>query len=315
MPGHVLISCMHVFDQMDEVGPRLERHDITWDLAEFEGQQLSEQELLSIIDRYDGVIAGDDEITAKVLEAGAPRLRVVAKWGIGIDGIDAYAAERLGVEVRNTPGVFGHEIADYALGYLILLHRHHHRLHAGTARGEWPKLRGHSIAGRTLGIVGLGSSGRGLAHRAHVMGMGVIGHDVVAPDPSFLEAADLEFVELSDVWSRSDVISLHAPLTSQTRHLVNSTSIDQMKDGVMFINTARGGLVDEQALIQGLQSGRVAAAALDVFEQEPLPSGHPFTTMENVVLGSHNASNTHEAVVRTTDAAVTNLLDALGTSS
>lgn len=316
MTKHILISCGHVYDQMHEVGPLLEQHGVTWDLAEYEGQQLSEAELLDIIEAYDGILAGDDEITAAVLEKGAAaRLAVVAKWGIGIDGIDTAAAERLGVTVVNTPGMFGDEIADYAFGYLISLHRHLHRLHAGVTQGGWPKLRGHSLRGRTLGIVGTGSSGGELARRAAVSGMDVIAYDVVPPDGRLVDETGLEAVDLESLWARADAISLHAPLTPATHHLIDRTSIDQMRDGVLLVNTARGGLVDEAALIEALRSGKVAGAALDVFEVEPLPGDSPLRHLDNVILGSHNASNTHEAVLRTTHQAVRNLLERLEVST
>lgn len=306
MGDRVLISCTHVFDQMDWVGPELESHGIHYDLADVQGQQLSEPELLSIVSRYDGILAGDDEITAKVLAAGE-RLRVVAKWGIGVDNIDLETAERLGIMVTNTPGVFGDEIADYALGYLMLLLRHQHVIDRETRQGKWPKLRGRSAAGLTLGIIGLGSSGRALARRAAVMGMRLVGYDIVAPDEDFLVRTSLRCTSVAELLEVSDVVSLHTPLTDENRHMIDDAALRRMRPESYLINTARGGLVDQAALVAALRDRRIAGAALDVFEEEPLDAADSLCSLTNVVLGSHNASNTSEAVVRTTEKAVANL--------
>lgn len=302
---------MHVFDQLEEVEQELHRFDVTYDLAEFLGQQLSESELLDIVDRYDGILAGDDELTGQVLRE-ADRLRVIAKWGIGIDAIDTEVASELGIQVLNTPGVFGHEIADYALAYLLMLFRQQHVIHQRVKAGDWPKLRGRSVSGHTLGIVGLGSSGRELARRAKVLGMNIVGYDVVRPPDGFLEETDCELVDLDDVFRRSDVVSLHAPLTDDNHHLVDGRRLALMSVDSHLINTARGPLVDQEALIEALQDDRLAGAALDVFEEEPLPQDSPLRGLDNVILGSHNASNTEQAVERTTRLAVDNLLRGLG---
>jgi D-3-phosphoglycerate dehydrogenase len=310
---HILISCMHVYDLMDRVGPTLTAKGVTWDLAEYEGQQLSESELLDIVERYDGIVAGDDEITAEVLEKGAAaRLKIVAKWGIGVDGIDLDAAARLGIEVRNTPGMFGDEIADYALGYLLMLHRHLHALHAGVDAGGWPKTRGTSVRGRTLGVVGLGSSGAEMVRRGAAIGMDVLGFDVVAPGTELVADTGLRAVDLDELFASADVVSLHVPLNTATHHLVDAARLASMKDGAMLINVARGPVVDEVALVAALDSGHLGAAALDVFEVEPLPADSPLRGRDNVILGSHNASNTHQAVVRTTDEAIANVLAGIG---
>jgi D-3-phosphoglycerate dehydrogenase len=314
---HILISCMHVFNDMDRVGPRLDALDVTWELADLEGkQQLSADDMLDIVDRFDGIVAGDDQITEAVLKKGAAnRLKIVAKWGIGIDGIDTAAAERLGVAVQNTPGMFGDEIADYALGYLLMLHRHLHRIDAGLQAGEWPKLRGTSPRGRTLGVVGLGSSGAQMVRRGHALGMQLIGYDVVPPAPELVADTGLRAVDLDELFSTADVVCLHVPLLPATHQLVDADRLASMKQGAMLINVARGPVVDEAALIAALDSGHLGAAALDVFEVEPLPADSPLRGRDNVILGSHNASNTYEAVVRTTDQAIDNVLAGMGLPS
>ena len=302
-----LVSCRLVWDAADEVEARLTGAGVMADIPRFEGQQLEEEDLLPIIGQYDGILAGDDHLTRRVLEA-APRLKVISKWGIGVDAIDLAAAEELGVQVFNTPGVFGEELADYAMGYIHMLARRQHEVNSKVKAGEWYKVRGVSLAGKTLGIVGLGSSGRALARRGLAASMAVLGYDIVEVQ----EVSGCEMVGLDDLLARSDIVSLQLPATPETDHLINAESIAKMKRGAWLINISRGSLVDEKALVVALDEGTIGAAALDVFESEPIAPDHDLFGFENVVVGSHNGSNTGEAVERATDLAVDNLLSGLG---
>lgn len=306
----VLISCRLVWDAENEVRAELASHGIGVDVPRFEGQQLEEEDLLPIIGRYDGILAGDDHLTRRVLEA-ADRLKVISKWGIGTDAIDRDAAAELRIKVFNTPGVFGDELADYAMGFIHMLARRQHEVNARVKAGEWHKFRGVSLTGKTLGIVGLGSSGRALAKRGTAASMRVLGYDVA----SIGDLADCEVVDLDELFGHSDIVCLQVPATRETSHMVNEESLAQMKEGVWLVNISRGSLVDEEALTRALREGRVGGAALDVFEREPVDSSNELLSMDNVVVGSHNGSNTHEAVERTTRAAVANLLVGLGVSS
>ncbi|MGH8914241.1 MAG: NAD(P)-dependent oxidoreductase, partial [Acidimicrobiia bacterium] len=210
----VLISCQHVWAAADEVISSLESAGLAVDMPRYGGQQLGEADLLPIVERYVGILAGDDVLSRRVLEAGS-RLRVISKWGIGVDAIDLDAAADLGIQVLNTPGVFGEELADYAMGYLHLLARRQHEVNQKVKEGSWHKVRGTSLAGKTLGIVGLGSSGRALAKRAAAASMRVVGFDVVtAPDD-----VSYQRIELDELLAISDVVSLHLPATPGTRHL------------------------------------------------------------------------------------------------
>lgn len=301
-----LISCRLVWDQEEEVFAYLKKNGIRVDMPRYSGQQLEEDDLLPILHRYHGILAGDDHLTRAVLES-APGLRVISKWGVGIDAIDLDAAKELGIEVCNTPGVFGDELADYAMGFIHMLARRQHEVNARVKEGEWHKVRGVSLAGKTLGIVGLGSSGRSLAKRGLASGMRVIGYDVVDTG----ELPGCEIVSLEDLFEGADIISLHVPATERTQYLVDSSALATVKPGVWLINTSRGSLVDEEALVEALERGVVGAAALDVFESEPVPPDNPLLTYENVVLGSHNGSNTAEAVERTTWLAIENLMKGL----
>jgi D-3-phosphoglycerate dehydrogenase len=304
-----LISCRLVWDYEDQVQTRLAEAGVATDIPRFEGQQLEEPDLLPVISGYDAILAGDDHLTRAVLMAAA-RLKVISKWGVGVDSIDQRAASELGIQVYNTPGVFQEELADYAMGFIHMLARRQHEVDARVKAGSWHKVRGVSLAGKTLGIIGLGSSGKALARRAKATSMRVLGCDIVD-----VEISECEAVDLATVLSQSDVVSIHAPATEETRHLINSSSISTMKDGVWIVNTSRGALIDESALADALISGKVGAAALDVFEEEPIRSDSPLLSFGNVIVGSHNGSNTHEAIARTTTIAVNNLLIGLGLDS
>lgn len=308
----VLVSCPRAWDGLDEFDDLFEQHGIVVDVPEMVRQQLTEPELLAIIDRYDGILAGDDHFTRNVIEAGS-RLKVISKWGVGIDAIDTTAAAKNGVTVTNTPGVFGDELADYALGFILMIARRQHVVDRNVRAGGWPSIRGHSLADRTLGIVGLGSSGTALAERGHAMKMKVVGVD------PFRESLDssvpVSLVDLGELLARSDIISLHLPGQPDGATIIDEAAIELARPGFWLVNTSRGSLVDEDALLAGLESGQVGAAALDVFRTEPIPADHPFLRHPSVILGAHNASNTHEAVGRTTRIAIENLVQVLASSS
>ena len=301
MTLRVLISCRHLQDTFERYESRFRARSIEVDLPRVR-QHLSEEELLPIIGRYHGLIAGDDELTAAVLER-AENLAVVSRWGVGVDNVDREYAARAGIAVTNTPGVFAEEVADVALGYLILLARGLHRIDRAVRRGEWLKVRGTSLAGKTLGVVGIGSIGRAVAARAEAIGMRVLGVDRERQDVSFRQVESLE-----ELLPEADFVSLHCDLNPSTRALIGASEVALMKPGAYVVNTSRGRVIDEAALVEGLRSGRLAGAALDVFESEPLDPSHPLASREQVILGSHNASNTLEAVLRTNELAIDNLM-------
>lgn len=310
----VLLTCPQMQANFAEHADRLAAAGLECDLPPVV-QALSESELLEIIDRYDGMVAGDDEITAAVLEKGAAnRLKVISKWGVGVDGIDLVAARRLGVTVTNCPGAFDAEVADVCVGYLVLLARGLHVVDAKIREGSWHKVLGTSLNGATIGIVGLGGIGRALAKRVLAMDMTVLGYDPFPASQQAAAALGVQLVELDELLRSVDYLSLNCPLTADNRHLLNRDSLATVKPGVRIVNTGRGPLIDEAALVEALHDGRVAGAALDVFEVEPLPTGSPLRTLSQVVLGSHNSSNTAEAGARTSRTAVDNLLRELGLS-
>lgn len=305
----VLITSPQLQRTIDDHRQKLAEHGIEAELPPVV-QQLSEERLMELLPGADGIVVGDEPMSRTVLE-NADRLRVISKWGVGIDNIDLDAAREMGIQVTNTPGMFGDEVADVVIGYLVLLARQLNRIDSGVRRGEWPKPEGVSLADRTLGVIGLGHIGLAVGRRAVAMDMRVLGTDVREESGSAAREAGVEVVELAQLFRDADVVSLNCPLTPENRHMMNASSLATMKRGAWLINTARGGLVDESALVAALEDGQIGAAALDVFETEPLPDGSPLRQFDRVILGAHNASNTAEAVTRTSVAAIDNLIRGL----
>ena len=275
---------------------------------DFQGrQQFTAAELLEYRSRLVGIIAGDDELSSEFFD-GAPKLETVIRWGIGMDSVDRDAARRHGVSVRNTPGVFGMEVADSAFGYILNLVRGYIDIDLAVRRGEWPKIEGVTLAGSQLGIVGFGSIGREIAKRGQAFGM-----SVVASDPLLQGAPEhVDMVGLDELLRTSRFIVLACPLTSDTFHVIDAARLASVRSDAYLINVARGPVILEEDLIEALEQGRLAGAALDVFETEPLPLESKLRDLPNVILGAHNASNTREGVARASTTAVDFLLEELG---
>ncbi len=310
MTKRVLVTCPQMQKSIDRYLHIFAEHGLEVEAPPLL-QQMSEDELCAIIDRFDGVIAGDDPFTAKVMDRGT-KLQIISKWGVGIDGIDLEAAMERGIKVTNTPGTFGNEVADVTIGYLILLARQLHRIDQLVRGGEWGKIQGTSLAGKILGVVGLGSIGRAVVKRAVAMEMNVIGFDVAGPQQTAARELGAQVVELAELIKAADFIALGCPLTKTNRHMLSDREFAMMKDGVSIINTARGPLIDESALVKALALGKVKAAALDVFEEEPLPTDSPLRQFEQCIFGAHNSSNTLEGTLRVNELALKNLLEGLG---
>lgn len=315
MKYRVLISCRQLQESIDLYRDIFRDRGIEIDLPEIE-QQLSRDQLLEIIHHYDGMIAGDDEITREVLEKGqSHRLKVVAKWGIGVDGIDLLAASELGIEVTNTPDMFADEVADVAMGYVVLLARRLHTIDARVRAGDWHKFRGMTLRDKVAGIIGVGSIGRAVGERARAFGMSLMGHDIAPVDSNYLATTGMVECGLEELLAESDFVILCCNLTAQNRHLINEQTLGLLQKTAYLVNVARGPLVDESALVAALRANLFAGAALDVFEREPLDKNHPLREFSQCVFGSHNSSNTTEGVLRVNDKAIENLLKGLGLSS
>ncbi len=275
-------------------------------------ERLGEEQLLSYAGQFDGTICGDDHYTARVLEACAPRLKVISKWGTGIDSINREAAEKLGIQVRNTPNAFTLPVADTVLGYMLTFARRFPWMDRAVKAGVWEKIPGRSLSECTLGVVGVGKIGKAVIRRARGFGMTLLGNDIIPIDPVFLAKNRVEMTSLEDLLARSDFISLNCDLNPTSLHLMNAAVLAHLKPSAILINTSRGPVVDEPALISALQAGQLAGAALDVFEVEPLPADSPLTRLDNVLLGSHNANSSPKAWERVHQNTIDNLLDGLG---
>jgi D-3-phosphoglycerate dehydrogenase len=255
----------------------------------------SPEQLLAIIGGYDGLIVrSGTQVTADLIQAGN-RLQVIGRAGIGVDNIDLAAATRKGIVVVNVPSGNTIAVAEHTIGLLLGLARHIPQGDASLRDGRWDKkyLTGVEVRGKTLGLVGFGRIGSAVAHRALCLEMQVIAHDpFVSPERADREGVRL--VSLDELLRESDFISLHTPLTAQTRGLIDAEALAKVKSTARIINCARGGIVDEKALLDALQAGQLAGAALDVFVHEPLPEG-PLTDSDRVILTPHLGAATKEA--------------------
>jgi D-3-phosphoglycerate dehydrogenase len=272
---------------------------------------LTEARMLELMGEVDGLLCGDDGITRAVLEKALPRLKVVSKYGIGLDKIDLQAATELKIPVCFTPGVNHHTVAEHTFMLLLALQKNLIPSVDATRNGQWTRTTGHELHGKTIGIIGLGRIGQEVATRARVFGLSVIGFgnywdDVFAKLHNLKRAATLD-----QLLGASDYITLHTKLTPETRGLIDFKTIERMKPGVVIINCARGELVQTRDLIDGLKSGRIAGYGADVLELEPPPPDYPLLRMPNCIITPHLGSRTHENVVRQATMSVENLMAVL----
>ncbi len=265
---------------------------------------LTADELAVLLDGCTGVILGVDEAPARTLRS-ATDLTTIVRFGIGTDNVDLDVARELGIRVSRTVGATTTSVAELTLGLMLAVARAIPALDRGVRAGSWSRPNGVELAGRTLGLVGTGRIGREVATRARAFGMTVIGHDPLA------EPDGIPLVGLDELVARSDVISIHAPHTPDTHHLVDAAFLAAMRPGSLLVNSARGGIVDEDALAQALQRGPLAAAALDSFELEPLPDDSPLRVLPNIVLTPHCGAATVDAIVRAGVLAVEELMRGL----
>ena len=269
----------------------------------------SEEELIALLQGVDGAIVSVDPFTARVLDA-APQLKVISRTGVGYDAIDVNAATARGVMVTTTPGVNRDAVADLAFALILCCARKLPENLAEVRRGGWKRHEGVDLAGKTLGIIGLGTIGKEVAQRAKAFKMRIVAYDVAQELP-FAEATGIAYVPLAELLRRSDFVSIHCFLNETTRHLINAERLALMKPTAYLVNTARGGLVDTQALCRALREKRLAGAALDVMEEEPLPADSPLRAFDNVYLTPHAAGSTADARVRSGSVAAENLIRGL----
>jgi D-3-phosphoglycerate dehydrogenase len=283
------------FALCEEAKAILESHgcSITWNPV---GRPLKEQELLALISGMDALITGTDEVSEKVIAAGLPSLKVIGKYGVGYDNIDVAAARCHGVQVTFTPGVLTKAVAELAMGLLLSAARNIAAMDGLVRQGKWERITGKELADKTIGIVGTGNIGREVAKRAAAFDMNIIAYDVW-PNRDYAAQYGIRYVSLDELLAKADFISLHTPSTPGTIGMINSKSLQDMKNTAVLINTARGDLIVEEDLIKALQEGVIAGAGLDTFALEPLKDER-FFSLRNVVLSPHAGSNTRETVAR-----------------
>ncbi len=306
----VLVTCPPMLGMIDSFRPLFGQYGVEVTAAKVV-QTLSVDELKALVPQHDGWIIGDDPATREVFAAGrAGRLRAAVKWGIGVDNVDFAACKDLGIPITNTPNMFGAEVADMAMGYVIALARETFQIDDGIRLGQWPKPRGISLSGKTVALVGFGDIGRNTAKRLLAADMQVIAYDPVAPREPGLAA--VQRADWPQRIEEADFIVVTCSLTSSSRHMLDAAVLARARPGVRVVNVGRGPVIDEPALEAALASGRVYSAALDVFEVEPLPMESPLRSHPRCILGSHNASNTADAVARTSRIAIDKLMEFLG---
>ena len=276
------------------------------------GRTLTEKEIVDLAKRdVVGIIVGVDPLSASVLEQ-CKDLKAISKYGVGMDNIDLEKAKELGISVKNAAGANKVSVAELAIGLMFTLSRHIFKCAGDVKNGSWERNIGFELTGKILGLVGGGQIGKEVAKRAIGLGMEVRVYDPFFNDEPFLKKYNIRLInDLNSLFSSSDVISLHVPVTKDTRNIINAASLGGMKPNAILINTSRGELVDEEALYEALANKRIAGAAQDVFSIEPPDKEERLLKLDNFILTPHTGAFTHEAVEKMVMVSTYNLLDML----
>lgn len=309
MGWKVLLSAPYMQPVLDRFRAIFEENDIEI-FAPPVDERFEEEDLLRWVGDIDGAICGDDRFTERVLKA-APRLKVISKWGTGIDSIDQEACCRMGITVCNTPNAFSEPVADTVLGYMLCFARNIPWMTQKMREGIWHKIPSRALRECTLGVIGVGNVGKAVVRRAVAFGMHILGNDLVEMPSDFLVETGIKMVTKEILLQQADFVSINCDLNPTSYHLMSDAQFSLMKPSAVMINTARGPIVDEQALLHALQAKQIAGAALDVFEEEPLPLDSPLRKMDNVLLSSHNANSSPEAWEKVHWNTINNLLAVL----
>ncbi|MBI3173056.1 MAG: phosphoglycerate dehydrogenase [Chloroflexi bacterium] len=307
----VLLTAPYMLPFVERFRPVFEKHGLDLIIPDVL-ERMEEADLLKYAGQFDGAICGDDRYTERVIAACAPRLKVISKWGTGVDSIDASACSRYGVALCRTPNAFTTPVADSVLGYMLAFARRQPWMDREMKSGKWEKIPGKTLSECTLGVVGVGNVGKAVVRRARAFGMQVYGTDIVDIDHVFVGESGVQMTDLPTLLSNSDFVSINCDLNPTSHHLMNADTFALMKPTAVLINTARGPVVQESALIEALQSKRIAGAALDVFEFEPLPLESPLLQMDNVMLAPHNSNSSPAAWERVHWNTIKNLVEGLG---
>lgn len=311
MTKTVLLTAPYLIPFVERFVPVLESYGLKVIVPDVE-ERMEEADLLKYAGQFDGAICGDDRYTARVIEACAPRLKIISKWGTGIDSLDTEACSRYGVIIGRTRNAFTTPVSDSVLGYILAFSRLQPWMSAAMKKGEWKKISGKSLSESTLGVIGVGNIGKAVTRKAKAFGMRVLGNDIIDIDHVFVTETGIEMTDLEYLLSNADFISINSDLNPTSEHLINAETLAKMKETAILINTARGPIVDEKALISALQAGKLGGAAMDVFEVEPLPEDSPLKKMDNVMLAPHNSNSSPEAWERVHWNTIKNLVEGLG---
>jgi D-3-phosphoglycerate dehydrogenase len=304
MPFRILVTARSFANTSGPYHDYLRNNDCEVDLRA-PSHPMTSSQLAPMLLGYDGVILGLDQCDAAAI-AAADRLKVISRYGVGVDAVDLAAAAARGIAVTNTPGANMLGVSELTLGLIFALARQIPQVSAAAKAGEWKRPMGWELSGKTLGVVGFGAIGRDVATKALALGMTVIAYDPFWSQSVF----DVEQVTLAALFARADVVTLHSALTPETTNLINETTIQSMKDGAYLINTARGELVDEEALYAALQTGKLGGAAMDAFHVEP-PVGSPLLTLDTFLAIPHLGATTRESTQRVAMLAAQNLVQVL----
>ena len=311
MKYQVLFTAPYMIPFVDRFKPVFDRYGLELIVPDVQ-ERMEEEDLLQYAGQFDGAICGDDRYTLRVIEACSPRLKVISKWGTGIDSIDAEACSRYSIKIGRTLNAFTTPVADTVLGYMLAFARRHPWMDKEMKSGRWEKIPGKALSECTLGVVGVGNVGKAVTRRARAFGMKVYGNDIIDVDHVFVNDTNIQMTDLQALLSNSDFVSITCDLNPTSYHLMNSDTFMLMKPTAVIINTARGPIIEEAALIEALRAKRLAGAALDVFEVEPLPLDSPLLKMDNVLLAPHNSNSSPAAWERVHWNTIKNLVEGLG---
>ena len=292
MKWRVMVSAPYMQLEIDRFREWFREHDIEIDVPPVK-ERLEEEDLLAVIEKYDGVICGDDRFTENVYKA-AKKLKVISKWGTGIDSVHKEIAEKYGIVVCNTPDAFSHPVSDTVLGFMLSFSRSIIASDRLMKDGQWEKIPGKTLGEQVLGIIGCGNIGTRVAKKASAFGMKILAYDIKEIPKPIAEQYQIAQVSLDEVLGQADFVSTNCDLNESSYHILSTNEFKKMKNSAIVINTARGGVVDEVALIKALQEKEIAGCGLDVFEYEPLPIASPLRHMDNVILSSHNSNSSPE---------------------
>ncbi|PYI55727.1 phosphoglycerate dehydrogenase [Paenibacillus flagellatus] len=266
------------------------------------------EELVPLVGDIDGVVAGVDTWDEAVFKL-APKLKAIARFGVGVDNIDLPKAREYGIKVTNVPGGNANAVAELTVGLILSSIRSIPALHQSARRGYWDRRVGEELAGKTVGLLGFGNIAQMVAKKLQGFDVKLIAYDKY-PNPAKAEELGVELVECDDVLKRGDVVSMHLPSLKETRRMMSDAQFAAMKPTAHFVNTARGALVDEEALYRALESGTIAGAAIDVYEQEPVSADNPLFRLDNLITTPHTAAETAETYRRVGLVTAQALLDA-----